>query len=115
MHGPGSMPHGGTIRGWAARSAPGGTRAASDRMLQDLAEHLARFVDRLGDRLSHERRTLYERLLDAAPRLLQRYHTHRNVTLIHGDAHVWNIFLPRDGGDDLRLFDWDGWRIGIAT
>jgi hypothetical protein len=28
---------------------------------------------------------------------------------------VWNIFLPRDGGDDLRLFDWDGWRIGIAA
>ena len=115
MHGPGSMPHGGTIRGWAARSARGGTRAASDRMLQELAEHLARFVDRLGDCLSHERRTLYERLLDAGPRLLQRYHTHRNVTLIHGDAHVWNVFLPRDGGDDLRLFDWDGWRIGIAT
>ncbi len=89
--------------------------AASDRMLQELAEHLARFVDRLGDCLSHERRTLYERLLDAGPRLLQRYHTHRNVTLIHGDAHVWNVFLPRDGGDDLRLFDWDGWRIGIAT
>ncbi|MFZ0019442.1 MAG: phosphotransferase [Acetobacteraceae bacterium] len=89
--------------------------AASDRMLRDLAAHFARFVDRLGDRLPRERRMLFERLLDAAPRLLQRDHTHRNVTLIHGDAHVWNIFLPRDGGDDLRLFDWDGWRIGIAA
>jgi len=23
--------------------------------------------------------------------------------------------MPRDGGDDLRLFDWNGWRIGIAA
>ena len=89
--------------------------AASDRMLRDLAAHFSRFVDRLGDRLPHERRMLYERLLDAGPRLLRRYHTHRNVTLVHGDAHAWNVFLPRDGGDDLRLFDWDGWRIGIAA
>ena len=28
---------------------------------------------------------------------------------------MWNCFLPRDGGDDVRLFDWDGWRIGVAA
>jgi thiamine kinase-like enzyme len=89
--------------------------AASHRLLADLTAHFARFADRLGDSLPRERRTLYERLLDAVPRLFERYHTRRNVTLIHGDAHVWNIFLPRDGGDDLRLFDWDGWRIGVAA
>ena len=89
--------------------------AASRRLLSDLAAHFTRFADRLGDSLSRERRMLYERLFDSAPRLLERYHTRRNVTLIHGDAHVWNIFLPRDGGDDLRLFDWDSWRIGIAA
>ena len=83
--------------------------------LQDLTAHFARFADRLGDCLPHERRKLYERFLDAAPRLLERYDARRNVTLIHGDAHVWNVFLPRDGGDDLRLFDWDGWRIGVAA
>ena len=89
--------------------------AASDRLLRDLTACFTRFADRLGDSLPRERRTLYEKLLDAGPRLFDRYHTRRNVTLIHGDAHVWNIFLPRDGGDDLRLFDWDGWRIGIAA
>ena len=26
--------------------------------------------------------------------------------------HVWNYFLPRHGGDDIRLFDWDAGRIG---
>jgi Protein of unknown function (DUF1679) len=23
--------------------------------------------------------------------------------------------MPRDGGDDIRIFDWDGWRIGLAA
>jgi hypothetical protein len=32
----------------------------------------------------------------------------RNVTIVRGDSHVWNIFLPRTGGnDDVRIFDWD--------
>jgi hypothetical protein len=89
--------------------------AARDRLVQDLTAHFARFADRLGDLLPRERRMLYERFIGSARHLLERYDTRRNVTLIHGDAHVWNVFLPRDGVDDLRLFDWDGWRIGVAA
>jgi Ecdysteroid kinase-like family len=38
------------------------------------------------------------------------------VTLVHGDAHVWNAFHPRDPArDTIRLFDWDSWRIGLGT
>jgi hypothetical protein len=54
-------------------------------------------------------------LLGAVPRLLTRHRSRRNMTNVHGDAHVWNCFLPRDGAGDVRLFDWDGWRIGIAS
>jgi hypothetical protein len=32
-----------------------------------------------------------------------------------GGTHVWNCFLPRDGGSDVRLFDWDTWRLGVAA
>jgi hypothetical protein len=95
-----------------------GTRrdeAGTDRILRDLAAHYARFADHLGDRLSAERRELYERFLAATPRLLGRPQRQSSVTLNHGDAHVWNVFLPRDGGDDLRLFDWDSWRIAAAA
>jgi thiamine kinase-like enzyme len=74
------------------------------------------FADRLGDRLPQERRDLYERFLDAVPRLWERYRSHRNLTIIHGDAHVWNCFLPQDeSSDGTRLFDWDSWRIGMAA
>jgi hypothetical protein len=89
---------------------------AMDRQLKQFAEQFARFTDRLGDSLPRERRNLYERLLDVAPLLIARYHSHRNMTIVQGDAHVWNCFLPRDGrGDDVYFFDWDSWRLDVGS
>ena len=89
--------------------------AAHEGFLRDLAERFARFVDLLGDRLTTERRQRFERLLAEGSRLLGRARRPNHLTLVHRDAHVWNCFLPRDGGSDVRIFDWDSWRIGIAT
>jgi Ecdysteroid kinase-like family len=87
-----------------------------DRQLQQFAEKVASFADRLGDRLSTERRDLYQRLIDAGHRLNARCHSHRHMTIVQGDAHVWNVFLPHDAdSDDLRLFDWDSWRVDVGT
>jgi Ecdysteroid kinase-like family len=87
-----------------------------DRQLQVFAKEVARFADRVGDRLSTERRDLYQRLIDSGRRLNMRYHSHRNMTIVQGDAHVWNVFLPHNTGtDDLRLFDWDSWRVDVGT
>jgi hypothetical protein len=85
--------------------------AAVARLLQDLTGHFASFADAL----PRDRRLVYERLFAAGPPLLKRSYAQRNLTLLHGDAHVWNFFLPHDGGADVRLFDWDAWRIGVAT
>jgi hypothetical protein len=93
---------------------------------QDLQDHaaatenataqFARFAEGLGDRLSARRRALYERFFEAAPRLAARYHSHRDMTIIQGDAHVWNCFLPRDGArDGGRLFDWDAWQVNTGS
>jgi hypothetical protein len=92
-----------------------GDADAADRFLKRLGEKYAQFVDRMGDRLPRERRELYECLLASAPRLLARADSRRNVTIVHGDAHVWNCFLPRDGAADVRLFDWDSWRLGAGA
>ena len=80
-----------------------------------LANAFQRFAARLGDRLPPVRHDLYQRYLGAMPRLAARYQSRRNITIVHGDAHVWNCLMPRDGGDDVRLFDWDSWRIGIGS
>jgi hypothetical protein len=90
---------------------------AMDPRMQGFASKFERFTDRFGDLLPRERRTLYERLLDLAPRLLARYHSHCNVTIVHDDTHVLNTLLPRrdDGSDDVRFLDWDSWRIDIGS
>jgi hypothetical protein len=80
------------------------------------AAQFARFADEMGDRLSADRRRLCERLFEAAPRLDTRYAEHRHMTVIQGDAHVWNCFLPRDGArDSARLFDWDAWQVNTGA
>jgi hypothetical protein len=90
--------------------------AATNRIMQQFGEHFGRFVDQVGDRLSDERRDLYEHLIDASPKLMERYHAHRNVTIAHGDGHVWNFFLPQDPtSDDVRLFDFDQWGINVGS
>jgi hypothetical protein len=88
---------------------------AIEQYQQRLEGNYAALADRLGDILPPERRDLYRRFLDAVPRLFGRYHTHRNVTIMQGDSHIWNCFLPRDGGSDVRLFDWDAWRPQVAA
>jgi len=89
---------------------------ALERHLASFPKEVATFADRLGDRLSAERSRIYERLIDAAPRLSARYRSHRDMTIIHGDAHVWNALVSRDAAlNDVRLIDWDAWRIDTAT
>lgn len=89
--------------------------AAMDRFIRQVGGHFDVFANRLGDELSGERRAFYEKLMAAAPRLHHRYRDAKNITVAHGDAHVWNCFLPRNGSDDVRWFDWDGWRIRVPT
>lgn len=92
-----------------------GTKAI-EAWLKDLVKSYAKFADLLGDRLSAGRRAFYDRLFDQAPRLLQRYLSHRHMTLVQGDSHVWNCLLPRDAASNTaRLFDWDGWRPNIGA
>jgi hypothetical protein len=86
-----------------------------EQYLPTFAREFAGFSDQYGQVMPPERRALYERLLDQGPRLLARLHARSNLTLVHGDAHWWNCFLPRDGGGDVRLIDWEGWSINTAT
>jgi len=86
------------------------------RYLRNFADQFAHFAERFGEIIPLERRDLYARFLDQAPRLLARYYARRDLTLIHGDAHPWNFFLPRHGEiEDVRLFDWENWGINTAT
>jgi hypothetical protein len=77
---------------------------------------LERFIARYPEILPPERRALYARLLQRAPQFLAHHHSRRVLTIIHGDAHAWNFFLPRPGGNaTARLLDWEDWSLGPAT
>lgn len=72
------------------------------------------FVDFLGDRLSAERRALYERLFTVWPPPTRQAGTRR--TLVHGDPHLWNFLYPRNPATDrILIIDWAAWRVDVGT
>lgn len=91
------------------------TPAESGQWLAGVIKQYEAFADALGDRLPTHRRALYERLFANASKLAARTQSRRNMTIIQGDAHVWNCFLPKDAAGALRLFDWDAWRPAIGA
>jgi hypothetical protein len=86
-----------------------------DSQLEAFDAVVTRFFDRVGDLLPSHRRDLYRRLIDRGRELNKRYHSHRNMTVVQGDAHYWNCFLPKDSGNDVRFFDWDCWRVDVGA
>lgn len=52
---------------------------------------------------------------DGAPRHLYLKTGQPDGPIIQGDAHVWNCFLPKEGSDTPRLFDWDGWQPNVGA
>jgi Ecdysteroid kinase-like family len=87
-----------------------------DELMSRFAGHFEGFANHLGDRLSDDRRAIYRRLIDRAALLLERHNSRRHLTITHGDAHVWNFFMPKDGvSDKVRVFDFDGWRIAVGS
>lgn len=89
--------------------------AEIDTWTAELAKKYEAFAEALGELLPPQRRALYERLFANAPKLQQRFRSHRHMTIIQGDAHVWNCFLPKDAAGTPRLFDWDGWSPAIGA
>jgi hypothetical protein len=79
----------------------------------DLRGRYERFAETLGDRLYPEARAVFARMFAARERLYTPARLYAAYTLAHGDAHVWNLFYPRDGAaSGIRLIDWDSWRVG---
>jgi thiamine kinase-like enzyme len=97
------------------------TAESVDEYFQSMDKTFAGFVEFLDDRLSAERRRLYERVLAKTPgvvkeRIRERDSSGKHLTLIHGDAHFWNCLHPRRlDHDKVYIIDWQCWRIDTAT
>ena len=87
----------------------------SEAPIHLFAEKFEDFEKAMGERLSSERRDIYRALIKNDHRLNARTRTHKHMTIVHGDAHPWNVMLPKGSNDTPRIFDWDGWSVDVAA
>jgi thiamine kinase-like enzyme len=92
------------------------TQASVEQAFRWAEQTLPEFLDFLGDRLSRERRAVYDQVLEAASTLTQRLTADHGLTFVHGDAHFWNFLLPHNiDTDTVRIIDWESWRVGLGA
>lgn len=97
------------------------TTEARKAGIADTHRRVRDFVDFLGDRLSVDRRHVYDKILTLLPDLWERHRWTRlserkAMTLAHGDAHVWSFLYPRDAAKDhVRVIDWQFWHLGVGA
>jgi hypothetical protein len=72
------------------------------------------FKEMLGEALWDERRDIFERAIQAAPRLHERLRK-GNLTLIHGDAHAWNFLYPKNPAGAAMMVDWESWDADVGV
>jgi thiamine kinase-like enzyme len=83
----------------------------------DLADdRMGAFFDFMRDRLSKERRSIYESVLSSVDQGWRPGGDEAHVTLLHGDAHFWNFLFPRDHlSDSVIMIDWNSWDVGRGS
>ncbi len=91
----------------------------SERAVEELArataDRFCAFADFLGDRLSEERRKLFEKVIATFPRPWVRLTSAKGLTVTHGDAHFWNFLYPRATREGrVYLLDWQTWHVHIG-
>jgi len=75
------------------------------------------FLELLGDRISDNRIELFKTIFSLYPQLAYERIKKKNITVIHGDAHLWNFYYPKDIDNKklkARLADWQMWGIGVG-
>jgi len=84
-------------------------------MVLGISAHLPAFIDALGDGLTAEARTVFERVFGSSLQPWMRLTDPRGLTVIHGDAHTWNFLFPRSGEGAAFLVDWQLWHVDVAA
>lgn len=81
-----------------------------------LEKNVTAFMDFLGDKLTSERRRIYDRMLASKLKIWGRLTDAAGLTVTHGDAHWWNFLYPLDPANDcVRLFDWQLWHLDLGA
>jgi hypothetical protein len=80
-------------------------------------ETLNRFLKFLEDRISDDKKELFKTVFTLYPQFAYERIIKENITVLNGDAHLWNFFYPKDIGNEKSraiLSDWQAWSIGVG-
>lgn len=91
------------------------TSEEREKNLIDTEQRTVAFMEALGDQLPFAYRKTFERVLAALPNLFKRHATGRNLTLVHGDAHLGNFLFPSHAANQHSyMIDWQFWHPTIG-
>jgi len=90
------------------------TETSLRTMVYDISAHLPGLVDDLGHDLPRADRLTLETVFSSSLRPWFRLIDRRGLTVIHGDAHVWNFLFPRSGDGATYIFDWQLWHLDVG-
>jgi thiamine kinase-like enzyme len=83
----------------------------------DQIKSLTQFLEFFENKISGKRIELFKTAFSLFPQLAYERITKENITLLHGDAHFYNFFYPKDiVNDKLKayLIDWQFWSLGVG-
>ncbi|NJC98271.1 MAG: hypothetical protein C3F07_21895 [Anaerolineales bacterium] len=84
--------------------------------INEAINKLPEFLDFIGDRLSADRKRIYEKVLSSSNRHWMPDSARNARTFLHGDIHFWNFLFPKDPSkQEICIFDWNSWDIGKGT
>ena len=84
-----------------------------------LENFLPHSLELAGDKISRERKELYKKCYSLYPEVLwKRLGKKKNLTFIHGDAHPWQFYYPKNIDNTQHkayLSDWSCWQLSVGT
>jgi Ser/Thr protein kinase RdoA (MazF antagonist) len=91
------------------------TEQSVTNMVNGISSHLPGFLDAIGNSLTADGRSIYERVFSSSLKPWLRLTDRRALTITHGDAHPWNFLFPRSGSGRAFLIDWQLWHIDAGA
>ena len=84
-------------------------------MIEGIKAHLPAFLLDSGDDLPKSDRLVLEAVFTSSLAPWLRLLEPRDLTIIHGDAHIWNFLFDRDGTGLPYLIDWQTWHQDVGA
>jgi hypothetical protein len=91
------------------------TKADDSSDIRNMQNAATEFIIFLGDRLGKKRTDILVSVSSKLDKIDERYLSHQNLTLNHGDTHYWNFLFPKGKEDKIKIIDWDSYENGVGA